>query len=81
MTIFVAFNEVGECVSLGDNLVDGIELPENFTGLFSKRYKLIDNQIVDQFPELSDADAEKAWLATLPPPQPVEENQDNVEEN
>lgn len=58
------FDTTGDCVWCGDNPGD-VAFPESFTGRFSKRYKLVDGEVVDKYPGKSDAEAEQLWLAEV----------------
>lgn len=54
--------ETGECLWCGETLGD-VQLPKTFKGLFSKRYAMVNGEVVDKYKGKTDAEAEALWLA------------------
>lgn len=64
MTLYANFTETGDCVYVG-TAPGQTQLPSEFTGLFPKRYRMVDGEVVDTQPGKTDAQAEIAWHQAL----------------
>jgi hypothetical protein len=72
MALHGNFNSDGECVWCGEGLGD-VQFPKTLKGTFTKRYKLVDGKVVDQYAGKTDEEAEALWLESVAPtPAPAE---------
>ena len=65
--------ETGECLWCGTGLGD-VKLPDHMTGLFPKRYHMVDGVVVDKYEGQTDEEVESAWWVNNTEPQSSEQD-------